>query len=227
MTKRLVGTGLALVVIVTVVWVAPRATGAQGTRQASGRIREPQTEKQHQAWEKGGLPAAAAVTGSYSLTVDPHHGVNANSLDFLVKHSRTIIVGQIVSNRCWLTAKQDRITTDYEVVVEQSLKGQFRPADRLTMSVLGGKVRFKDGSTAEVDPVGMLLPFNGERYVLFLEPSRLGPTAAQKTAAKGSIYAPSFQSLSLFLISPKAWSIRKPSRIIRLRRFTRRSQTGA
>ena len=100
-----------------------------------------------------------------------------------------------------MNAKGNDITTDYEVVVELSLKGTFRPSDRLTMSVRGGRIRFKDGSEAYIDSLGMTPPSDGDRYVLFLGPMQFGPTAAQRAAARGPIYTPSFQSRSLFLVS--------------------------
>jgi hypothetical protein len=33
-------------------------------------------------------------------------------------------------------------------------------------------------------------PLNGERYILFLAPTRFGLSSAQRAAAKGPIYAP-------------------------------------
>jgi hypothetical protein len=189
-------------------------TAQRSPRLVEGRSPSEDAEierRRKEAYREGGFKAAAAVTGTFVSVVNGRHGNNADSLEFLTTHSPVIVVGSLLGNRTWLNALANEITTDYEVFVEQSLKGAYKTGDKLTMSVNGGKVGFEDGSSAEVRVTGMVPPFNGERYVLFLRPTVLNPSPEQRKAARGPILAPSFQSLSLYkltngAVSPKAFS---------------------
>lgn len=157
-------------------------------------------QRREKAWKEGGLRAAAAVTGTYRLTMSANN-LNADSIDFLIQHSPLIVVGQVLTNRTWLNARGDLITTDYQIAVEQALKGHARPADRITVSMPGGKIAFEDGSSAEVQITDMMLPLDGERYVLFLRETRYEPGPEQRRASSGPIYMPSFEALSLYRVS--------------------------
>ena len=201
---------VAMVLVSTFV-ISGQQTLRAGQRSAQGapsrlerQIPDPETRrKRDNAYSAGGLRAAAAVTGSYREVISGHHGNNANTLDFLVQYSPVVVVGQILKNRTWLNATGRAITTDYEVFVDQSLKGDIRPGETLTVSILGGKVGFPDGSWAEVEIFDMLLPLNGERYVFFLRPTTHEPGPAQRKAAAGELYTTSFQSRSLYRISDR------------------------
>jgi len=143
------------------------------------------------------------------MVMSPHGERNADSLEFLVENSRLIVVGQIRKNRGWLNKPGDLITTDYEVAIERTLKGSVKPGDRITMSVLGGRVGFPGGSWAQVDTPGMTPPFNNQNFVLFLEPSHFDPSPEERAASHGPIYMPAFMSLGMYLIdggvvNPKA-----------------------
>lgn len=192
---------------------ARTAQAAQKPTLVEGRSADEDAEirrKRDEAYRAGGLRAAATVTGSYRQIVSAHGGNNADTLEFLTKYSPIIIVGQILSNRTALNAPGTEITTDYEVFVEQSLRGHYMPAEKLTMSVVGGRIGFPDGSWAEVRVKDMLLPLNGERYVLFLRPTTHDPSPEQLKGAHGPILTPSFQSLSLYrlengVVTPKAF----------------------
>lgn len=209
----------ALVVAVMMVAAAEplfhfTVTAQPGRRLVPGRSAAEDAEirrRRDDAYDKGGFKAAAAITGSYVVAMSGQHGNNATSLAFLTKHSPVIVVGNVVSNRTWLNASGSEITTDYEVFVEQSLKGAYRAGDSLTMSFTGGRVGFEDGSWAEVRVSDIVPPFNGERYVLFLRPTASNPGPEQRKAARGPILAPSFQALSLYklmngAVSPKVFT---------------------
>ena len=45
-----------------------------------------------------------------------------------------------------------RAATDYDVAIERTLKGNVKPGERPTVSVLGGRVRFPDGSWRRLTP---------------------------------------------------------------------------
>jgi hypothetical protein len=159
------------------------------------------------ARRKGGLREAAKVTGHYRSAVAAEPENNVENIYQLVDWHELIVVGRIVGNRGWLTGDGDAIVTDYSVAVEASLKG---PAVReITVSILGGRVAFEDGTTATLIST-MRAPVNGERYVLFLGPTFYAVTPAQRQAAKGPIYTPSHLALGVFeldsdlRIQPKA-----------------------
>lgn len=161
-------------------------------------------QRREKAWKEGGLRAAAAVTGTYLLTRSAND-LSADSIDFLIQHSPVIVVGRVLANRTWLNARGDLITTDYQVAVEQALKGPARPADRLTVSLPGGKIAFDDGSSAEVRITDMMLPLNDERYVLFLRDTRYEPGSEQRRASSGRLYMPSFGAVSLYRVSERGF----------------------
>jgi hypothetical protein len=169
-----------------------------------GSGRQEQTDElrraRAQALEKGGLSEAAKVSGSYRMTMSPHGGRDAETLPFLVKNSEMIVIGRIRNNRGWLNDRGDTITTDYEVSVERTLKGAVKPADLLTVSVLGGRVGFSGGAWAQIDTPGMVPPFNNQTFIFFLERSDFHPSAEERAAAHGEVYMPAFMSRGLYLI---------------------------
>lgn len=202
MTMWVVAAGLGMSFL-PVPWVA--ITGQQAVISPPRDPREVEIqEKRAAAWKAGGYRAAAAVTGSYRLTRSAND-LNADSIAFIIRHSPLIVVGQVMSNRTWLNARGDLITTDYELSVEEALKGGVRPGDKITMSVAGGTILFEDRTRAELHITDMLPPFNGERYILFLRPTSWDPSPEQRRAAHGPIYMPSFEALSLYRVSDRGF----------------------
>src|SRR5918996_897524 len=130
-----------------------------------------------------GLHAAAKITGSFVGPVDFHNEVVAMDLETLIHDSTVILVGQIGDNRCRLSADERRITTDYNVTVLETLKGTVAVGDSVIVSLPGGKVVFEDGTWAELLPNEYRMPQMGERYVLFLAPSRYNPAADVQSLA--------------------------------------------
>jgi hypothetical protein len=186
---------VVVLVVVGGVAVVPSLRGAEGQDQD-----EALRLARGKAFEEGGLRAAAGISGSVRQTMNPHGERDAPSLEFLVKNSRLIVIGQTRHNRGWLNKAGTTITTDYEIAVERTLKGNVMPGDLITMSVLGGRVRFPEGTWAQIDTPGMVPLFNNQAFILFLEDSDFGPSAEEKAAAHGKIYMPAFGSRGMFLI---------------------------
>lgn len=90
-------------------------------------------------------------------------------LNELASHSTAIIIGTAQHNSCQLSADEKRITIDYEVAVQDVIKGDLQKGRALTVSLPGGKVRFDDGTTAEVRAPWFKKMENGKTYVLFLD----------------------------------------------------------
>jgi hypothetical protein len=90
------------------------------------------------------------------------------------------------------------ITTDYGVVIERLVKGISPPEGVVTVSVLGGRVGYSDGSVAEIRTPGLPRPIDGQRYLLFLRRTRFLATPEQLKSAKGHLYAPVLTSQGMF-----------------------------
>jgi hypothetical protein len=193
--KKHIWIASAIVVSFAAVFAIPRLMGAAHQDQD-----EELRRLKGNAFAKGGLRAAAQVSGSYRQTMSPHGERDASTLEFLVKNSELIVIGQIRRNRAWLNNAGDTITTDYRVAVERALKGHAKPGEQMTMSVLGGRVAFPGGSWAQIDTPGMVPPLDNQSFILFLEPSDFGPSGEERAAAQGTIYMPAFASIGMYRI---------------------------
>jgi hypothetical protein len=160
------------------------------------------SQQQQFALREGGIRAAVKVTGHYVGSAQ-FHDVVAMGLDTLVHDSTAVIVGTIEDNRCRLSADGAVITTDYTVTVLESLKGAPVVGTTVTVSIPGGRVEFEDGTWAELVAEDFTLPQRGERYIMFLRPSRYHPTLdAQKLAGPIGVLSPSFGAQGVFYVTP-------------------------
>jgi hypothetical protein len=91
-------------------------------------------------------------------------------LDSLVEQSEAVLVGDLVENRAHLSASGEYITTDFRMRVERSLKGDVLPQSEVVFQVMGGKVVFEDGSSADIQTRGFARPSTGARVVIFANP---------------------------------------------------------
>lgn len=190
-TNQVIG---ALAAMLLLAGFGPQAHVVVGRQAAAD-----QRLKEVEALRRGGVPAAAALTGHYMGTVSAEPENNVESLAQLVEWHSLIVIGRVQSNRGWLTADGETVVTDYRIAVQRILKGD---APRLiTVSIPGGRVSFEDGSTATITST-MRAPQNGERYLLFLRPSWFPASPQQMEAAAGPIYAPQHLSLSVYLLDP-------------------------
>lgn len=188
-TSTLVCGVFAVTAVPSVGRAARRQQDSQAVRNAKGK-----------AFEVGGLRAAARVTGTYRQTMSPHGGRDAPTLEFLTDNSRVIVIGQIRNGRGWLNETGDTISTDYDLAVERVLKGEVKPGDHVTVSVLGGRVGFPEGTWAQIDTPGMVPPLVGQTFLMFLEISDRHPSGEERAAAHGLVYSPAFMSRGMYLI---------------------------
>src|ERR1043166_7822633 len=92
----------------------PRAVSAgQGRGTQDQELVKQQRVAESEAYRRGGLAAAAAVTGHYEGFVSAEPENNVSSLAQLVAWHSLIVVGRVESNHCWLTADGQTIVTDY------------------------------------------------------------------------------------------------------------------
>src|SRR5687767_7040966 len=164
---------------------------------------EPISRQQELALREGGIRAAVKVTGHYVGPAEFHDHLIALGLDTLVHDSTAVVVGTIGDNRCRLSADGKVITTDYTVTVVESLKGAAAVGSTVTVSIPGGRVEFEDGTWAELVAEDFILPQSGQRFVLFLGPSKYRPAEdVQKQAGPLGVLSPRFGSQGVFYVTP-------------------------
>jgi hypothetical protein len=189
--------GLEMSEVVTRVKAARRVVSSSWLdSDQQGSVRNQRLEES-EALRRGGIRAAAALTGHYIGMVSAEPENNVESLAQLVDWHDLIVIGRIKSNRGWLTADGETVVTDYLVAVERVLKGD--AVSVITVSMPGGRVSFEDGSTATLTST-MRAPLNGERYLLFLRLSWFAVSETQERAANGPIYAPQHLSLGVYYL---------------------------
>jgi hypothetical protein len=60
------------------------------------------------------------------------------------------------------------IFTDYEVAIEELVKGDIKPAETIVVTLPGGRIYFEDGTSAEQTTPTFEHPLIGRAYTLFL-----------------------------------------------------------
>lgn len=120
------------------------------------------------ALRREGLRGAARLKGNYIEEVDPHWHSGQFTLEALTKNSAAVIVGRFTKRLNPRLIEGKAIYTDYEVAVDEVVKGNLKPAHPIVVSLAGGRVHFEDGTSAEqttptVEPIRM-----EHSYALFL-----------------------------------------------------------
>lgn len=91
------------------------------------------------------------------------------SLEVLGRESKAIVIGKALRNVSRQSANGQEITTDYEVRIQEAIKGDLQPNATITVSMPGGLVRKADGSLHEVRTPRVRKMQNGKTYALFLK----------------------------------------------------------
>lgn len=116
-----------------------------------------------------GLRGAAKLKGHYVADFNPHPDFGLYDVEALTKNSAAVVVGVGgPSVGSYLTQSGDNIRTDYQVIVEDTIKGNFIDGSTIIVSLAGGLVRFEDGTSAEIKTPTFEHVKSGNRYVLFL-----------------------------------------------------------
>ena len=140
---------------------------------------------------QGGLRAAAKASGGHYVG---KRGWDADytydSLEAIVKNSDVVLVGDILANGCHLSNRGDYITTDYRMIVRETLKGDVPLLSEVVFIAMGGKVLFDDGSSATLETIGFVPPNNGARVVIFGKnvPSTQISAGTSQFAGASSVY---------------------------------------
>lgn len=121
------------------------------------------------ALRRGGLREAAKLKGNYVAEFDPHWDFGLFGLESLTKNSSAIVVGRILKRLdSRIVADGNLIFTDYEVGMEELLKGNIKQAKTIVVSLPGGRVYFEDGTSAELTTPSFDQVRIGNVYTFFL-----------------------------------------------------------
>lgn len=124
--------------------------------------------KVRQALKRGGLREAAKVKGNYVADYNPHFDWALFSVEDLTKNSAAVIVGRFTKKLDARIPDSKVIFTDYEVTVEELVKGDLKQAKTIVVTIPGGRFYFEDGTSAEQLTPTFEQPRIGRRYALFL-----------------------------------------------------------
>ena len=94
-------------------------------------------------------------------------------LSQLVHDSAAVIIGTVQKNTPTLSPDGKSISLEYEMRVEYVYKGRIQQDSTITVGLPGGRVKFDDGSTAEIMTPWLRKMQNGKSYALFLQPGNV------------------------------------------------------
>jgi hypothetical protein len=121
-----------------------------------------------QALRRGGLREAAKLKGVYVAEYNPHWDWSRFNLEALTKNSVAVIVGRFTRQLDARLPDRKVIFTDYEVAVEELVKGDIKQGQPIVVSLPGGRIFFEDGTSAEQTTPTFEQPVIGRAYTLFL-----------------------------------------------------------
>jgi hypothetical protein len=141
-----------------------------------------------EAIRRGGYREAAKLKGHYVGTVDPNWDWTNFDLETLTKNSVAIVIGIPEHGKAQLSSTGDMITTDYDVRVQEVIKGTLSLDTLIKVSLPGGKVDFDDGTSAEIQTPGFDPMVIAKKYVLFLYPNRNGSNILLTTGGPQGLF---------------------------------------
>ena len=148
------------------------AISGRGSRQLQNpSSQQPISDDQRalrEAYKRGGLREVAKLKGVYVVERDPHWAYGKFDIESLTKNSVAVIVGRFTKKLDARLIDGRAIFTDYEVVVEELVKGDLKQAKTILVTVPGGRVFFEDGTSVEIVMRNFEQPHIGGAYALFL-----------------------------------------------------------
>jgi hypothetical protein len=120
------------------------------------------------AYKRGGLREVAKLKGIYVAEYNPHWDWGKFDVESLTKNSAAVIVGRFTKKLDARLIDSKVIFTDYEVAVEELLKGDIKQAQTIVVTLPGGRIFFEDGTSAEMTTPSFEHPLIGRAYTLFL-----------------------------------------------------------
>jgi hypothetical protein len=140
------------------------------------------------------LKEKAKQTRNFSDSQNPKDKTVYENLAALANHSAAVIIGTPQRNLSVLSRDGNSISLNYAVSVEYVYKGKLQPGNTVTVSLPGGKIKFDDGSTAEVTTHWFKKMQNGKTYALFLQPGTGNAHFVTTGEAQGVFEIPTTQN---------------------------------
>ncbi|HSK72842.1 MAG TPA: hypothetical protein VK892_14165 [Pyrinomonadaceae bacterium] len=159
MMKNQINRSIALILIVLVIISAGVILSKYTRTQAQNSVNTQRTPER--------LQQAMARRQVIELD-DPQWRQNV-ALPTLGAESTTIIIGRALRNVSRQSASESVITTDYDIEVQEIIKGNLQPNSTVSVSLPGGLIKQADGSFLEVRTRNLRKMRNGRTYVLFLK----------------------------------------------------------
>jgi hypothetical protein len=166
-TKR-VAIGLAICVV-ALACLAISGRGSRPPQEPTGQ--KPGNDDAialREALKRGGLRAAAKLKGHYVAEYNPHWEWGKFDVETLTKNSAAVVVGRVTKKGDGRLLEGQVIFTDYEVAVEEVVKGDIKQAAPIILTVPGGRIDFEDGTSAEQTTPSFEHPRIGHTYTFFL-----------------------------------------------------------
>lgn len=118
------------------------------------------------------LRSMAEKSGSATGTARPTNLRRYDTVDALARESNAILIGMVDSKTSQLLPPAEKlVVTDFQITVQDSMKGGLTPGQTIKLRTPGGRVDLSDGKYAEVTmPPFWKSPEVGKLYVFFLEP---------------------------------------------------------
>lgn len=129
------------------------------------------------ALQRGGLREAAKLKGIYVAEYNPHWDWGQFDVEALTKNSAAVIVGRFTQKLDARMLDGKVIFTDYEVAVEERVKGDIKQSQTIIVTLPGGRIFFEDGTSAEQTTPTFEHPQVGRAYTLFLMQEAAVPSA--------------------------------------------------
>lgn len=146
----------------------------------TSRAKDPNTQQQNaddeermlkQILREQGLKEAARFKKHYVGT-QLSHGFMGYDVKSLTRDSVIVVVGTPLQNVCKLSSDGESINTEYQVAMQEVLKGKIAQGSTITVNLPGGRVEFEDGTSAEIRTPGFRKMENGKTYALFLRENK-------------------------------------------------------
>jgi hypothetical protein len=130
--------------------------------------------KMVEAIRRGGYREAARIKGHYVGTVDPYWDWANFDLETLTKSSAAVVIGIPEMSKGKLNSNGEMILTQFDVRVKEAIKGPVAENSVVKVALLGGRVDFDDGTSAELLTRDFERMHEGRKYLLFLYANRDG-----------------------------------------------------
>ena len=160
---------LAVVTLLSALYFMP-VTSSKSQNQTDRDEQKKMTE----AIQRGGYREAARIKGHYVGTVDPYWDWASFDLETLIKSSAAVVIGIPEKSKGRLNSNGEMILTQFDVRIKEVIKGAPLGENSVVkVALVGGKVDFDDGTSAELRTHDFEPMVEGRKYLLFLYGNRI------------------------------------------------------